>query len=62
MFGGGLMMGRYKLHGGVIRWAAGAPNAGQIVKHLLPACPFRNRSQKILSYTAILIVTDYDKD
>jgi len=29
---GGLMAGKYKLHGGVIRWAAGTLNAGQIFK------------------------------
>ncbi|UBF24166.1 hypothetical protein K9N68_20890 [Kovacikia minuta CCNUW1] len=34
---GGLLTGQYKLYGGVIRWAAGTPNAGQIVAHLLPA-------------------------
>jgi hypothetical protein len=39
---GGLMMGRYKLHGGVIRWAAGTPNAGQIVRHLLPVSSASN--------------------
>lgn len=33
----GLAMGRYAMHGGVIRWAAGTPQAGQIVAHLLPA-------------------------
>lgn len=33
----GLAMGRYALHGGVVRWAAGTPQAGQIVAHLLPA-------------------------
>ncbi|WP_036477364.1 hypothetical protein [Myxosarcina sp. GI1] len=32
----GLITGQYKLHGGVIRWAAGTSNAGQIVKHLMP--------------------------
>jgi hypothetical protein len=32
----GLITGKYKLYGGVIRWAAGAPNAGQIVQHLIP--------------------------
>jgi predicted nuclease with TOPRIM domain len=32
----GLMAGQYKLYGGVIRWAAGTENAGQIVRHLLP--------------------------
>jgi len=29
---GGLMMGRYRLHGGVVRWASGTPNAGQIIR------------------------------
>jgi hypothetical protein len=33
----GLAVGKYTLHGGVIRWAAGTPAAGQIVAHLLPA-------------------------
>ncbi|OUC14836.1 MAG: hypothetical protein B0A82_11005 [Alkalinema sp. CACIAM 70d] len=33
----GLMTGQYKQYGGVIRWAAGTENAGQIVRHLLPA-------------------------
>lgn len=32
----GLLTGSYSLHGGVIRWAAGTANAGQIVRHLLP--------------------------
>ncbi|MGL4882537.1 MAG: hypothetical protein ACRC8K_15970, partial [Waterburya sp.] len=32
----GLITGQYKLYGGVIRWAAGTPNAGEIVKHLIP--------------------------
>ena len=32
----GLITGQYKLHGGVIRWAAGSENAGQIVRHLIP--------------------------
>ena len=32
----GLLTGQYKLYGGVIRWAAGTKNAGQIVRHLLP--------------------------
>jgi hypothetical protein len=31
----GLWTGQYKLYGGVIRWAAGTDNAGQIVRHLL---------------------------
>jgi hypothetical protein len=31
----GLITGQYKLYGGVIRWAAGTTNAGQIVKHLI---------------------------
>ncbi len=33
----GLLTGQYKLYGGVIRWAAGTQNAGQIVAHLVPA-------------------------
>ncbi len=33
----GLAMGRYVLHGGVVRWTVGTPAAGQIVAHLLPA-------------------------
>lgn len=33
----GLAMGRYALHGGVVRWATGTPHAGRIVAHLLPA-------------------------
>ncbi|NNJ12763.1 hypothetical protein EKD04_020770 [Chloroflexales bacterium ZM16-3] len=33
----GLAMGRYALHGSVVRWATGTPQAGQIVAHLLPA-------------------------
>ncbi len=32
----GLATGQYTLHGGVIRWAAGTPLAGQIVCHLIP--------------------------
>lgn len=32
----GLMIGQYKLHGGVIRWATGTEYAGQIVRHLVP--------------------------
>lgn len=32
----GLLTGQYKLYGGVIRWAGGTENAGQIVRHLLP--------------------------
>jgi hypothetical protein len=32
-----LATGQYTLHGGVIRWAANTPQAGQIVCHLLPA-------------------------
>lgn len=41
----GLATGQYTLHGGVIRWAAGTPQAGQIVCHLLstsstPLSPF----------------------
>ena len=32
----GLIAGKYKLYGGVIRWAAGTPHAGQIVRHLIP--------------------------
>lgn len=32
----GLATGKYQLYGGVIRWAPGTPNAGQIVRHLIP--------------------------
>jgi hypothetical protein len=32
----GLATGKYQLYGGVIRWAAGTSNAGQIVRHLIP--------------------------
>jgi len=32
----GLLTGQYKIYGGVIRWATGTKNAGQIVRHLLP--------------------------
>lgn len=32
----GLISGQYKMYGGVIRWATGTENAGQIVRHLLP--------------------------
>lgn len=32
----GLALGHYKLHGGVVRWASGSENAGQIVRHLIP--------------------------
>ncbi len=32
----GLATGKYKLYGGVVRWAAGTPNAGQIYRHLIP--------------------------
>ncbi len=32
----GLITGKYKLFGGVIRWARGTPYAGQIVRHLIP--------------------------
>ncbi|TAD79139.1 MAG: hypothetical protein EA001_05410 [Oscillatoriales cyanobacterium] len=31
-----LMVGQYRLCGGVIRWAAGTAQAGQIVQHLIP--------------------------
>ncbi|MEA5498599.1 MAG: hypothetical protein WAN66_13180 [Limnoraphis robusta] len=31
----GLITGKYKDYGGVIRWAAGTENAGQIVRHLV---------------------------
>lgn len=34
---GGLIARRYQLYGGVVRWAAGTANAGQIVCHLIPA-------------------------
>ncbi len=33
---GGLIIGKYKMYGGVIRWAAGTERAGQIVRHLVP--------------------------
>ncbi len=33
----GLISGKYQLYGGVIRWASGTENAGQIVKHLVPS-------------------------
>jgi hypothetical protein len=36
---GRLMIGEYKLHGGVIRGAQGTPMAGQIVRHLVPFAP-----------------------
>ncbi|NEP84075.1 MAG: hypothetical protein F6K17_22355 [Okeania sp. SIO3C4] len=29
----GLISGKYQLYGGVIRWASGTKNAGQIVRH-----------------------------
>jgi hypothetical protein len=32
----GLITGKYQLCGGVVRLAAGNPNAGQIVQHLIP--------------------------
>jgi hypothetical protein len=32
----GLVIGKYNLYGGVVRWAAGTANAGQIVQHLIP--------------------------
>lgn len=32
----GLITGQYKIYGGVIRWVAGTPKAGQIVRHLIP--------------------------
>ena len=32
----GLLTGQYKIYGSVIRWAAGTPHAGQIVRHLIP--------------------------
>jgi len=32
----GLMTRQFKLFGGVIRWAPGTQNAGQIIRHLLP--------------------------
>lgn len=33
----GLVTGQFTLHGGVIRYAAGTAQAGQIVRHLIPA-------------------------
>jgi hypothetical protein len=32
----GLLAGQYKMYGGVIRWAPGTEQAGQIVRHLIP--------------------------
>lgn len=32
----GLISGKFKAYGGVIRWAAGTEQAGQIVQHLIP--------------------------
>ncbi len=32
----GLAAGKYQLYGGVVRWAAGTPHAGQIIAHLIP--------------------------
>jgi hypothetical protein len=32
----GLITRQYSLHGGVIRWAAGTEQAGQIIRHLVP--------------------------
>jgi hypothetical protein len=32
----GLITGQYSLHGGVIRWATGTEQAGQIIRHLIP--------------------------
>lgn len=32
----GLLTGKFKMHGGVIRWATGTEYAGQIVRHLIP--------------------------
>ena len=32
----GILTRQYTVHGGVIRVAAGHPNAGQIVRHLIP--------------------------
>jgi hypothetical protein len=37
----GLDSGLYTLHGGVVRWAAGTANAGQIVRHLIPVDGFQ---------------------
>jgi hypothetical protein len=37
----GINSGLYTVHGGVIRWAAGTANAGQIVRHLIPVDGFR---------------------
>lgn len=33
----GLLTGQLKLYGGVIRWVAGTPHAGQIFRHLIYA-------------------------
>jgi len=39
----GLLTGKYLLHGGVIRYAAGTTKGGQIVRHLIPtSMPFLN--------------------
>jgi hypothetical protein len=35
----GLLAGQYTLHGGVVRWAPGTSQAGQIVRHLIPTGP-----------------------
>ena len=32
----GLLAGQYKMYGGVIRWAPGTEQAGEIVRHLIP--------------------------
>ena len=32
----GLLTRKFKLYGGVVRWAAGTEKAGQIVRHLIP--------------------------
>lgn len=33
----GVALGMYKVYGGVVRWAPGTPQGGQIVRHLIPA-------------------------
>jgi hypothetical protein len=35
----GLLVGQYKVYGGVIRWAPGTERAGEVVRHLIPMGP-----------------------
>ncbi|OTE96655.1 hypothetical protein BCS42_12340 [Crenothrix sp. D3] len=44
----GLITRQYSLHGGVIRWAAGTEQAGQIIRHLVPA--IETNEQTALEY------------